>query len=97
MRERLLLQDAQCNIWKGLLDEKQVEDLMRRDNIKFSERIEDTHSEPLKVTLESGIVGLFKSEKPSEKEPFRSMYYKSEIAAFRIAKIAGWEIIALTV
>ena len=55
---RKLLPDAQINIWKGYLEEKDIAHLMKVDTVKSSEILERGTTSPFKITLESGIIGV---------------------------------------
>lgn len=58
------LKDAQIYIWRKLLDEEEVANLMKTGKvIKPPEILPGGCTEPEKVTFDSGIVGVFKYDK----------------------------------
>ncbi len=98
--KRELLQDAQINIWEGHLQEGEVADLMITGKVISSETL-DSSEEAEKITLDSGIVGVFKPDwdDPANYTPEddRWFSYQLEIAAFQMDKKLGLGMVPLTV
>lgn len=89
--------DTQRDIWKGLLNEQEVANLitlMQKDKIISLEPIPYGSTRPKRITLESGIVGIFKAQ--SMDDPWTTSY-SSEIAAYQVDKALGLNMVPLTV
>jgi hypothetical protein len=104
--KRELLQDAQINIWEGHLNEGEVTDLMITGRVISSETLDDGSTQPEKITLDSGIVGVFKAN-DDDRNPIgyvrrtpehdRWFGYELEIVAFQMDKKLGLGMVPLTV
>ena len=93
--ETKLLQDAQKNIWEGHLDTKMVRRLMKTSKVKSSKIIEGKTLERNKITLECGIVGIFKCPVLDHHlNEFGTPEY--EVAAYQISELLGLKIVPQT-
>lgn len=88
------LHDAQLNLWNGSLDEEKVADLMRTGKVASREILSSGSTKPEKITLKSGIVGVFKCESKDNQTGGR---HNAEIAAYEIDKMLGLKMVPLTV
>ena len=105
------LKDAQINIWKGHLNKEEVIALIKKDKVKSSELIkkgestsslssDDYNPRPKKITLDSGITGIFKAFVPDDYlagRGDRAFGSHLEIAAYQIHEIFKLEMVSLTV
>jgi len=87
------LRNAQENIWKGLLDEQEVAHLMKTDKVISEEPTSGGTTDPIKLTLKSGIVGVFKSV--SKDNSLSS--HKFEISSYQLDRALGLGMVPLTV
>ena len=88
------LHDAQIEIWNGSLDEQKVIDLMKMEKVVSREILRSGITRPEKITLESGIVGVFKRANNDHSARGR---YNAEIAAYEIDKLLELRMVPLTI